>query len=284
MTSRDYDRIEQAIRYLENNFYEQPDLAEVASHVGLSEFHFQRLFRRWAGVSPKKFLQCLTIHHAKDRLRDSASVLDATFDAGLSSPSRLHDLFVVLDAVTPGEYKSRGHELEIVYGFHDTPFGEALIATTDRGICNLEFVTGSRDDIARAFLARWDRARVKQSDRAISTVAKELFAQPPARQSGELRLFTRGTNFQIQVWQALLRIPPGALTWYGDLARRLGHNGASRAVGNAVGKNWIGYLIPCHRVIQSTGIAHRYRWGTARKKAMLTWEAAHSETLAATER
>lgn len=272
MTSRDYDRIEQAIRYLEGHFRDQPELGELAAHVGLSQAHFQRLFQRWAGISPKKFLQCLTIEHAKERLRDSASVLDATFDAGLSSPGRLHDLFVVLDAVTPGEYKSSGHRLEIAYGFHDTPFGESLVAVTERGICGMEFLGDDRDEIVAAFLDRWSRAVVSNDARATSQIATQIFTRDPNRQPTELRLFTRGTNFQVQVWQALLRIPSGTVTTYGDLARRLGIEKASRAVGNAVGRNWIGYLIPCHRVIQSTGVAHRYRWGAARKKAMLAWE------------
>jgi AraC family transcriptional regulator of adaptative response/methylated-DNA-[protein]-cysteine methyltransferase len=278
MTLRDYERIENAITYLEEHFREQPELSDLAKHVGLSEFHLQRLFQRWAGISPKKFLQCLTIRYAKQRLRESASVLDATFDAGLSSPSRLHDLFVVLDAVTPGEYKSRGDQLEIAYGFHDTPFGEALVAVTQRGICGFEFITAGRDATVDAFKQRWDRARVASDPRATRPVVERLFAGSTPNGPQELRLLVRGTNFQIQVWQALLRIPAGAVTSYGDLARRLGHAEASRAVGNAVGKNSIAYLIPCHRVIQSTGLAHRYRWGAARKKAMLAWEASSDES------
>lgn len=275
MPADDYDRIEQAIRYLEGRHREQPSLDDIAEHVGLSPSHFQRLFQRWAGISPKRFLQFLTLEDAKQRLQGSASVLDAMFDTGLSSPSRLHDLFVTLDTVTPGEYKSGGSELKIFYGFHATPFGEAFFALTERGICALEFVVDdNHDSVVEGFIGRWSRATVKRDQRATEPLVERIFGNVTAQQRQPLSVFVRGTNFQVRVWEALLRIPVGAVTTYGALARHLGNDRASRAVGAAVGQNEIGYLIPCHRAIQSSGIAHRYRWGTARKKAMLGWEAA----------
>ncbi|MBC8350820.1 MAG: methylated-DNA--[protein]-cysteine S-methyltransferase [Planctomycetes bacterium] len=275
MSSSDYERIEQAIRFLEQRYQQQPTLEEIAEHLALSQSHFQRLFQRWAGISPKRFLQFLTLQDAKQRLRDSASVLDATFDAGLSSPGRLHDLFVTLDAVTPGEYKSGGRELQIRYGFHDTPFGEAFIASTERGICSLEFPeTSERSAVLDAFQRRWSLATIKQNQRYTAALVEHIFVNADPARRQPLSVFVKGTNFQVRVWEALLRIPVGTVTSYGDLAKRLGNGRASRAVGAAVGSNWVGYLIPCHRAIQSSGIAHRYRWGTARKKAMLGWEAA----------
>ncbi|MCA9147140.1 MAG: methylated-DNA--[protein]-cysteine S-methyltransferase [Planctomycetales bacterium] len=277
MSSRDYDRIEQAIQYLERNYLNQPSLEEIAEHIGLSQAHFQRLFQRWAGISPKRFLQFLTLEDAKRRLQESASVLDATFDTGLSSPSRLHDLFVTLDAVTPGEYKTAGSELQIVYGFHETPFGEGFFALTERGICALEFVVdGNHDTVVNGFKERWSRATVERDQRTTEPLAAKVFGDVAAQRGQPLSVFVRGTNFQVRVWEALLRLPLGTVTTYGALAKTIGNDRASRAVGAAVGQNGIGYLIPCHRAIQSSGIAHRYRWGTARKKAMLGWEAARA--------
>lgn len=277
MATHDYERIDQAIRYLEDHFQEQPELKDLAAHLGLSEFHFQRLFQRWAGISPKRFLQFLTIQHAKGRLRESASVLDATFDAGLSSPSRLHDLFVTLEAVTPGQYKTFGKELTISYGFHATPFGEALLAVTERGVCGLEFVTDNDHEALIANLhSRWPDATVIDAPARTSGVASQLFTRTANGKPQELRLLVKGTNFQVRVWEALLKIPEGAVVSYGELAGYLGNAKASRAVGSAVGKNTIGFLIPCHRAIQSSGVIHRYRWGSTRKKAMLAWESARS--------
>lgn len=280
MSSHDYERIEQAIRFLEQRHQEQPSLDEVAEHLGLSQSHFQRLFQRWAGISPKRFLQFLTLENAKQRLRDSASVLDATFDAGLSSPGRLHDLFVTLDAVTPGEYKSGGIELNIKYGFHHTPFGEAFFALTERGICALEFVPNDeRGEALDTFRRRWSRATIQRDQRGTEPLVERVFGDSTTTRRQPLSVFVKGTNFQVRVWEALLRLPIGTVTTYGDLAKRLGNGRASRAVGAAVGQNGIGFLIPCHRAIQSSGIAHRYRWGTARKKAMLGWEAASASNV-----
>ncbi|MBI2478259.1 MAG: bifunctional helix-turn-helix domain-containing protein/methylated-DNA--[protein]-cysteine S-methyltransferase [Planctomycetia bacterium] len=275
MSGRDYERIEQAILYLERRYRDQPSLGELAEHIGLSQSHFQRLFQRWAGISPKRFLQFLTLEDAKRRLKESASVLDATFDTGLSSPGRLHDLFVKLDAVTPGEYKTSGSELQILYGFHATPFGEAFFAVTGRGICGLEFVVnGDHASVVEGFRERWSRASVEQDQRMTEPLVECVFGNVTARRGQPLSVFVKGTNFQVRVWEALLKLPIGTVTTYGALAKHLGNDRASRAVGAAVGQNGIGYLIPCHRAIQSSGIAHRYRWGTARKKAMLGWEAA----------
>ncbi|MCB9925637.1 MAG: methylated-DNA--[protein]-cysteine S-methyltransferase [Planctomycetaceae bacterium] len=278
MNCHDYDRIERAIKFLENERSDQPSLGRIAEHVGLSSAHFQRLFQRWAGISPKRFLQFLTLEDAKRRLRESASVLDATFDAGLSSPGRLHDLFVTLDAVTPGEYKSHGSELHIVFGFHDTPFGEAFFAVTERGICGLEFVIDeSRERIVTEFQQCWSRATLGRDQKLTAPLVDRVFGRTSEGSKQPLSVIVKGTNFQVRVWEALLRIPSGSVISYGSLAKRLNNDHASRAVGAAVGQNGIAYLIPCHRVIQSNGGSHRYRWGAARKKAMLGWEAAFDD-------
>jgi len=267
---RDYDRIERAIHFLEDHFDRQPDLAQVARAVGLSSFHLQRLFSRWVGISPKRFLQFLTKEHAKRLLDRSRSVLDAAGETGLSGPSRLHDLFVSCEAVTPGEYKSRGEGLTIRYGFHPSPFGDCLLGVTERGICWLAFPTnGDRTETIEALHDEWRGASFARSPSATRTLANRLFT---ISGSGPLHLFLRGTNFQIKVWEALLRIPPGAVVTYQDLARRLGRPQAARAVGRAVGQNPISFLIPCHRVLGKGGELTGYRWGVARKKAILGWE------------
>jgi AraC family transcriptional regulator of adaptative response/methylated-DNA-[protein]-cysteine methyltransferase len=271
----DYARVERAILFLEANYHRHPELREVAASVHLSEFHFQRLFRRWAGISPKRFLQFLTLEHAKKLLAGSHTVLDATYDAGLSSPGRLHDLFVNLEAMTPGEFKAHGAGLRIHYGFHPTPFGECLLASTERGICGLGFVdAGGREQTMRDYQSRWPEAHWEERPRLTAPFIGRIFG--PARQSGDrpMTLVLHGTNFQIKVWEALLRIPLGAVIPYGDLAVRVGSARAARAVGSAVGKNPIAFLIPCHRVIRQAGKIGGYHWGAARKRAMLAWEAA----------
>ena len=283
----DAARIERALDYLASNFESQPSLVEIASRVDLSEYHFQRLFTRRVGISPKKFLQYLTLDAAKQRLAASASVLDAAYDAGLSGPGRLHDLFVSVEAMTPGEYKKCGAGLVIRYGFHPClPFGECLIMETDRGICGFAFVTtvgrqAAYDDLA----VRWPRATFISDDIATAYSAERIFTRheegvgPNAQ---PLRLLLCGTQFQIKVWEALLTIPMGALTTYGDLAQRIGYkNSAARAVGTANGANSISYLIPCHRVIRRSGVIGGYHWGPGRKLALIGWEAAQSENLAA---
>lgn len=266
----EYERIERAIRYLESHASEQPGLDEVAAAAGLSPFHFQRLFRRWAGVSPKRFLQLLTVEHAKHLLAGSASVLDAAFEAGLSGPGRLHDHFVTLEAVSPGEYKHGGAGLEIRHGVHPSPFGLALVGETDRGVCALAFVDRGGEPAALDWLrSSWPEARLAADPAATRATVRRIFER-----RGPTPLLVSGTNFQVQVWRALLAIPPGRVCSYGRLARAVGRPGAARAVGAAVGANRISYLIPCHRVIRAVGALGGYRWGTRRKRAMLAWESA----------
>jgi len=274
MTATDAQRIEGAIHFIEANFRRQPSLKEIAASVNLSEYHFQRLFRRWAGISPKRFLQFLTAEYARRLLEESRSVLDVAFDVGMSGPGRLHDLTVNVHAMSPGEVKSRGAGLTIRYGFHDSPFGECLIATTERGVCTLFFVAdGDRSAVVNDLAERWRGATLDENRRATRPVAEKIFA---ASDSGRpsLSLFVAGTNFQIRIWQALLTIPPGMLLSYGDLATLAGRPGAVRAAGTAVGQNPISFLIPCHRVIRRTGAFGKYRWGDAKKRALIGWEAA----------
>ncbi|HEX9935975.1 MAG TPA: methylated-DNA--[protein]-cysteine S-methyltransferase [Longimicrobium sp.] len=276
MPVSDYERIAQAIQFIEANHRRQPSLDEVAKSVYLSEFHFQRLFRRWVGISPKRFLQFLTIEHAKRRLDECRSVLDATYDAGLSSPGRLHDLFVTLEAVTPGEYKRRGEGLRIAYGFHDTPFGTALLAATGRGLCGLTFVDQGGEGAAIDELReRWGRADLDEDPRETAELARRIFA-PADRDDRPIPLLVQGTNHQVRVWEALLRVPPGALVSYEQLAAAAGRPDAVRAVAGAVARNQIAYVIPCHRVIRKVGAFGGYRWGIERKRAMLAWEAARA--------
>lgn len=272
--SEDYRRIEQAIDYLERHAHSQPELSEVASAVGLSEYHFQRIFSRWAGISPKRFLQFLTKEGAKELLAQSENLLDTTYGIGLSSLGRLHDLFVTTEAVTPGEYKSGGSGLTIRYGLHDTPFGKVLIGTTERGICHLGFVQKNREgDAIDTLVASWQQAEMIEDHKATASLVEPIF-DLSKRGVTPLRLHLRGTNFQLKVWEALLRIPTGAVTSYEGLAAQAGHPGASRAVGTALGRNPIAVLIPCHRVIRKLGEFGNYRYGAARKKALLGWEAA----------
>jgi AraC family transcriptional regulator of adaptative response/methylated-DNA-[protein]-cysteine methyltransferase len=270
--NNDYERIEQAIHYLEANYQRQPELSEIAGAVGLSEFHFQRLFTRWAGISPKRFLQYLTKEGAKQLLQ-RASVLEAAYGVGLSGPGRLHDLLVTTEAVTPGQVRAKGVGLEIDYGFHETPFGEALIGLTERGICYLGFVEKEWEAALEMLRGEWPYSRLRQAPGRTSRILDSVFgADSP---SGPLPLFLNGTNFQIKVWEALLHIPAGSVTSYEAIAASIGNRAAVRAVGTAVARNPVAYLIPCHRVIRKVGEFGNYRYGTARKKALLGWEAAH---------
>lgn len=275
MTELDYVRVEKAIRYLDENHRRQPSLAEVARGVGVSEYHFQRLFRRWAGVSPKRFLQFLTAEHARGLLRGSATVLDASYEAGLSGPGRLHDLMVAVHAMTPGEVRSGAAGLLVRHGVHDTPFGRCLIGLTDRGVCAMEFVgpEGPAGSLA-ALRARWPAARLREDPDATAAVARRAFGAGPGEEP--ISLLLGGTNFQLRVWEALLRIPAGGAATYGELAEAIGAPGSARAVGGAVGRNPVAWLIPCHRVIRGTGAFGEYRWGAERKRAMLGWEAARA--------
>jgi AraC family transcriptional regulator, regulatory protein of adaptative response / methylated-DNA-[protein]-cysteine methyltransferase len=275
-SSSDYQMIAAAIAYLEANHRSQPSLEELAAHLAISPFHLQRLFKRWAGISPKRFVQFLTVEHAKELLAESRTMLDAAYETGLSGPGRLHDLFVNVEAMTPGEFKLRGHGLTIQYGFHATPFGECLLAMTERGVCGLSFVgEAGRDAELAALRGRWPAADLREEQAATAAVVDSIFAAD--HQGGdEIRLLLAGTNFQIKVWEALLRIPPGSACTYEDVAQWVGQPSAARAVGGAVGANAIAYLIPCHRVIRKSGVIREYRWGSTRKKAILGWEASHT--------
>lgn len=284
--ARDYARIEGAIRYLADNYLEQPELRDVAGVAGLSEAHFQRLFAKWAGLSPKRFVQYLTLEHAKRSLQQSQSVLDAAFDVGLSGPGRLHDLFVACEAMTPGEYKALGGGLEIVYGYAPSPFGECLIGETARGVCGIAFVDvgrdavdGNRDAAFDDLARRWPKARFKRDDRAAKITAAlvyGIYSDVASTDRSKIKLLLKGTNFQIRVWEALMRIPLGAVTSYDDLAARIGKPGAARAVAGAVAANPLGPIVPCHRVIRATGAITGYYWGPDRKRAILGWEAARA--------
>ena len=279
----DYARIERALRFVMKNVEAQPRLEDIAAAAALSPFHFQRLFTRWAGVSPKRFLGYLTLEHAKLALERGAGVLEASMDAGLSAPSRLHDLFVTFEAITPGEHRTGCDGLEIFYGVHAGPFGKFAVGATDRGICALEFLDHRGPETAIAVMSRrFPGAELKHRPQRTETLCRALFDGPGDRPRRSPQLWCRGTNFQVRVWAALLSIPPGALATYSDVARAVGSPSAARAVGNAVAANPIAVLIPCHRVIRATGLfGTGYRWGTERKLALIgreqTLSAAPSE-------
>lgn len=274
-SSKDYYRIEKAIYFLDENFLDQPDLREVAKTAGISEFHFQRIFQRWAGISPKRFLQFLTKEYAKELLRKS-NVLDASYEAGLSGPGRLHDLFISCEAMSPGEYKQKGKGLIIDYGFHPSPFGECFIALTDRGICKLSFLDKpDRKRVLEDFRKDWKNAQFDHDQDRTGDCIEDIFATRTSKaKKSSLKLLYRGTNFQIKVWEALLKISAGTVVTYKTVAQWIDHPRAVRAVGTAIGKNPIAYLIPCHRVIRGMGHLGGYRWGISRKKAILAMEAA----------
>jgi AraC family transcriptional regulator of adaptative response/methylated-DNA-[protein]-cysteine methyltransferase len=269
----DFDRITDAINYIADNFNSQPGLDQVAQKVNLSPAHFQRLFTQWAGTSPKKFLQYISIEHAKKLLQDEQlSVLQAALETGLSSPSRLYDLFVNIEGMTPGEYKNGGANLAINYSFAESPFGDILIASTSKGIAYMAFA----DDETNAFAelkSKFPNATYTSKLDLIQQNALQIFTRD-WNEPGEIKLHLKGTDFQLKVWKALLNIPPGRLSTYGNIAKRIALPQASRAVGTAVGQNPVAFLIPCHRVIRSTGVFGNYHWGSARKTAMIGWEAA----------
>ena len=268
--SQHYQLIERAIQYIETNVNHQPELDEIAAAIGLSEYHFQRIFTRWTGISPKRFMQFLTKEHAKELLNKSENLLDTTHQVGLSSLGRLHDLFVTTEAVTPGEYKSGGAGLTIHYGIHLTPFGKCLIATTERGICNLSFVNVSEGQAIDNLVADWKQARMAEDYKSTAPLVTRIFSD--LETGSPLKIHLRGTNFQIKVWEALLSIPTGAVTTYEHIAKQIGRPKALRAVGTAVGHNPIAYLIPCHRVIRKSGDFGNYLYGSARKKVILAKE------------
>jgi AraC family transcriptional regulator, regulatory protein of adaptative response / methylated-DNA-[protein]-cysteine methyltransferase len=277
LLTSDYDRVEQALAFLHENFHRQPTLEEIATSISLSEYHFQRLFSRWVGISPKRFLQFLTKEHAKELLARSGDLLSVAYDSGLSGPGRLHDLFVSCEAVTPGEYRAQGAGLQIAYGFHTTPFGECLLGATERGICALSFLyNSSRQQALERLRGYWQEAELVEVPDRTRPLVMRIFDASYQAPDVPLSLFVKGTNFQIKVWEALLRIPPGSAVSYETIARAIGKPLSSRAVGNAVASNPIQYIIPCHRVIRKMGEFGNYQGGTPRKMALLGWEAAHA--------
>ncbi|NOT74670.1 MAG: methylated-DNA--[protein]-cysteine S-methyltransferase [Cyclobacteriaceae bacterium] len=275
-TNINYQRIEEAIRYLEQNFQRQPELDEVAEKVHLSSFHFQRIFTEWAGISPKKFLQYLTVDFLKTRIQSSKNIVEAAESAGLSSQSRVYDLFTTLEAVTPQEYKLHGSGISIQYGFHETPFGTSLIGTTDRGVCWLSFVNIGDDPKIELDKMKdhWNQSVFHQDQALTSKFTDQIFGSERSASQNKIHVFVKGTNFQIKVWEALLRLPMGSVTTYQNIAEKIKNPKAMQAVGSAVGSNHIAYLIPCHRVIRKDGILGEYRWSAPRKKSIIGWEMA----------
>ena len=275
-STRDWRRMGRAIRYLTERYTEQPRLEDAADAVGLSPFHFQRLFSRYVGVSPKSFVGHLTLQHAKRELAQGASVLDAALDSGLSGSSRLHDLALKVEAMTPGDYAKGGAGLSIDYGFADCPFGRVLVMATDKGVCGMAF--GDEGEEAAMLVdmqSRWPKAKFAQNSERAAAIAAQTFESDSRSPLG---LHLLGTPFQIKVWQALLAIPSGKMVTYKSIAARLGDAKASRAVGTAVGRNPVSWLIPCHRVLGSDGALHGYHWGLVRKRSMLAVEAARAES------
>lgn len=270
-----YQRIEEAIRFLEANFQRQPELEEVADKVHLSPFHFQRIFTEWAGISPKRFLQYLTVDFLKTKLEASRNLTEVAESAGLSAQSRVYDLFTTLEAVTPQEFKQHGAGIDIRYGFHETPFGEALIGVTDRGICWLSFLTsGDRKSELEQMKAHWFNSVHRQDQESTAPVITSIFINRKNAILPKLHVLVKGTNFQVKVWEALLRLPLGSVTTYQQIAESIGNPKAMQAVGSAVGSNHVAYLIPCHRVIRKDGVLGEYRWDAMRKKSIIGWEMA----------
>lgn len=272
----DFGRIATAIHYINTNFRTQPSLDQIAEQVNLSPFHFQRLFTEWAGVSPKKFLQYLTLAHAKKMLKDSqATLFETAFETGLSGTGRLHDLFINMEGMTPGEYKNGGAQLRINYSFSATFFGRVLVASTLKGVCFIAFTENEEAELA-VLTAKFPQAQYQQQTDAFQQDVLQIFTQNWA-QPNLIKLHLKGTDFQLKVWETLLKIPMGRLSTYGSIAKSIGLPSASRAVGTAIGANPVAFLIPCHRVIQSTGLFGQYRWGSIRKQAIIGWEAAQTE-------
>lgn len=270
-----FERIRKAIEYIQCNFKDQPNLDEVAAYLHLSPAHFQRLFTEWAGTSPKKFLQYISLTHAKNILKQERSVFDATFETGLSSTSRLHELFVQIEGMTPAEYKNGGEHLSIHYQFVDTPFGQVLIASTSKGICKMSFVDNDTEAL-NALVAQFPNANFVQQSDELQQHALAIFSSKTL-DLPQIKLHLKATDFQLKVWECLLKIPMGQLSTYGALAENIGHPKASRAVGTAIGNNPVAFLIPCHRVIQATGVLGEYHWGKARKTAIIGWEGAQCD-------
>jgi AraC family transcriptional regulator of adaptative response/methylated-DNA-[protein]-cysteine methyltransferase len=272
---RDYQRIQKAIEFMAEHWGEQPSLEQVAGAVKLSPAHFTRLFTRWAGISPKQYLRALTLERAKDELLAGRDLLSASQALGLSGPARLHDLFVDIEAVTPGEYKRGGAGLEIRHAWTQTDFGLCHVAATQRGLCSVSFQDQQSATPLEQLLADWPAASFVEDQAVTAILGRVLAAVAAGKKPEAMRVVVRGTNFQVQVWRALLRIPLGFTLSYGELAAELGRPSGARAVGSAVGANRIGFLIPCHRVLRAGGALGGYRWGEPRKRAILAWELAH---------
>ena len=272
----DYERVAQAIAFLRAHHKQQPGLPVLAAHLGLSEFYLQKLFSRWAGISPKRFLQFLTVEYAKRRMSETTDLLTLSYEVGLSGPGRLHDLFVTMEAMSPGEFKRAARGMTIRYGAHETPFGTALIAYTPRGICHLSFPHPQHSGRSLLSLRTlWPAAHFDQQPVESAALLDRIFHAAETGQNRGLSLWVSGSNFQIQVWRALLQIPFASLFDYQGLAACIGRPGAARAVGNAIAHNPVAYLIPCHRVLRRSGDFGQYRWGAERKAAIIAWEAAH---------
>ena len=269
-----YERIEKAIGYINSHFRDQPDLDEVARQVYLSPFHFQRLFKEWAGVSPKKFLQYISLDYAKQLLKDKRSLADASFEAGLSGSSRLHDLFISIEGMTPGEFKNEGENLQIHYSFAETLFGDILIASTAKGVCHISFPE-NRDEEFQVLRSRFPRASYLQRTDLHQQNALQVFKND-WKDLENIKLHLKASPFQVKVWEALLKIPFGSISTYSRIAGDIKSPSASRAVGTAIANNPVAFLIPCHRVIKSTGLIGEYHWGSERKTALIGWEAAQS--------
>ena len=270
----DYDVVSRTIAFISRQWREQPSLEAIARHVGMKPLSLQRLFTRWAGLSPKAFLQAVTLDHARRLLADSASVLDASYELGLSGPGRLHDLFVSHEAMTPGDYKARGEGIAIHYGFHPSPFGIALAMVTDRGLAGLAFADPGEEKATLAdMMGRWPRAAYIEDSAATAPYVARIFNRTEWRAEQPLRVVMIGTDFEVSVWETLLKLPLGRATTYSDIAAHLGKPSAARAVGTAVGRNPISFVVPCHRVLGKDGGLHGYHWGLTRKRAILGWEA-----------
>ena len=272
--THDYDLVKHTLAFISENWRDQPSLETLADQAGLSATHLQRLFTRWAGLSPKAFLQAVTLDHARELLRDSASILDASYELGLSGPGRLHDLFITHEGRSPGIYKAKGRGLNIQYGFHDCPFGRALILITSEGLAGLAFADHGQEKPALADMrSRWPEATYVENHQATAPFAKRIFESERWKPDQPLRVVFIGSDFEIRVWETLLRIPFGKASTYSDIAAHIGRPAAARAVGTAVGKNPISFVVPCHRVLGKSGGLCGYHWGLTRKRAILGWEA-----------
>lgn len=275
----DYSIVRAAVRFLTEHWTDQPELEELAEHLGVSATHTQKLFKRWCGLSPKEFLQAITIDHARQLLADAASLLEAAHEVGLSGSGRLHDLFVDHEAMTPGDYKRGGAGIDLQYGFHGSPFGEAMVVATERGVAGVAFVNDdigqSRADVIADMARRWPRSSLIENPQATRAAATQIFDPAKWTSDRPVRLVLIGTDFEIRVWETLLTIPMGHAVSYSDIARHIGKPSASRAVGSAVGRNPISFVVPCHRVMRSDGSLGGYHWGLTRKRAMIGWERGH---------